>query len=324
MKTWLKGVESYTLHRDIKRRFRRNPIYVSTIDELWHTDLADVSNVSQHNDGFKYILVCIDVFSKFLFTVALKTKTGREVVEAFKTIFKTGRQCQRLVSDKGTEYYNQHFKNFLSKNNIIHTSTENEVKACVAERCIKTLKLRIYRYFTHKQTYRYIDKLQHFTSSYNNTSHRTIKRPPAEVNVSNSEQVWFDVYARPLINSSQKKSPIEPKLKIGDLVRITHNKTTFQRAVNQLWTGEVFSIVKINRMNNIPVYVLQDYSGEPVKGFFYSSELQHVLIDKDQPYKIQKILKTRKKRGVKQCLVLWAYWPDKFASWVDQDTLKRL
>jgi hypothetical protein len=64
---------------------------------------------------------------------------------------------------------------------IKHFYAQNEVKASVAERVIKTIKTKIYIYFTFKQSYRYIDKLQSFAEGYNHTNHGTIDMEPAKV-----------------------------------------------------------------------------------------------------------------------------------------------
>ena len=66
----------------------------------------------------------IYIFSKYGWIVSLRNKEGESVSEAFKTIFKDGRNPEYLWTDKGKEFYNKHLKDLLEKNNIKLYSTE--------------------------------------------------------------------------------------------------------------------------------------------------------------------------------------------------------
>jgi hypothetical protein len=81
VKNWLQGVEAYTLHRDIKRKFPRNKVYVSVIDELWDVDLAVYENISKYNDNYKYVIYCIDILSRYAWARPLKNKKPATVIE---------------------------------------------------------------------------------------------------------------------------------------------------------------------------------------------------------------------------------------------------
>jgi hypothetical protein len=218
------------------------------------------------------------------------------------------------------EFIGKQVKTYLKDLKIVQSLTSNEVKANYAERCIKTIKTRMYRYFTHKQTYTYVDKLQDFADSYNNTVHRSIKRAPAQVNAENAHQVWFDLYALPLMKKS--KDHKEHILKVGELVRITYLRSTFHRAYYHNYTGEVFRITKVLHNNTIHMYRLIDYNNREIKGQFYYQELQPVTIDENKPYKIERILKRRTRRGIREALVRWAFWPSDYDLWVPEDTLQ--
>lgn len=85
---WLKGKETYTLHKRVSRKFKRNKVMVSNIGEQYQADLNDMRSLSQYNDGYNYILTVIDCFSRKAWGVAMKTKSGLEMVKAFKTVFK--------------------------------------------------------------------------------------------------------------------------------------------------------------------------------------------------------------------------------------------
>ena len=95
---WLKGQPNYMLHRPARHHFRRNRVIVGGIDSQWQADLVDMQSVAKHNDGFRYLLTCIDIFSKYAWVIPIRTKTGTPLIDAFKTIFATERQPLYLRS----------------------------------------------------------------------------------------------------------------------------------------------------------------------------------------------------------------------------------
>ena len=98
---WLESQETYTLHRSLRRKFPRNRVIVAGIDSQWDADLMDMTQLGKYNGSFKYVLLCIDILSKFVWVVALKTKQGAEVSKAFQKIFSQGRKPKMLRTDKG-------------------------------------------------------------------------------------------------------------------------------------------------------------------------------------------------------------------------------
>ena len=176
IKEWLMKQDAYTPHKPIRRRFRRNRVIMVGIDEQWQMDLADMQSTPKFNDGYRYLLVCIDVFSKYAWVVPWKNKTGLSLVDAFKTILSSGRKPKKIITDQGTEFFNKHFKALLKDEDIELYNTYNETKASVVERLIRTLKTRMWRYFTEKKTMRYIDMLPDLVYWYNHIVHRSIKK----------------------------------------------------------------------------------------------------------------------------------------------------
>jgi len=155
----LVGQDAYTMHKPTCTRFPRRRTFAQGIADLFQIDLADVSNLSPHNDGYRYLLNCIDVYTKRAWSIPLKTKTGREVSNAFERIL-SQRRCNMVQNDKGTEFLNSAFKSMLRRHGIKFYTSENEdIKAAVVERFNRTLKQKMYRYFTAKRTRRYVDVL---------------------------------------------------------------------------------------------------------------------------------------------------------------------
>lgn len=309
-KNWLLTQDAYTLHTEKKKRFPRNKYIVNNIDDLWQADLAVLKNFSHYNNGVKYLMVVIDVFSKYGWIRPLKRKTGKEVNEAFVSIFKEdGRKPINLQCDKGREFVSHVSKNFFKKHDINFYTTRNpDTKAAVAERFLKTIKTRLWRYFTYKNTFRYIDVIQDLVRAYNHTVHSSIKMAPADVNERNLLRVWRNLY-------SKKEIYVVPKLKVGDTVRISRDKKHFAKGYERNWSKEIFIVTRVIR-HPVPVYELKDLADEVIDGTFYEQELQKVIIPKHKLYEVEEVIQMKGSGKTKKVLVKWKGYPKKFNSWI--------
>ena len=150
------------LHKPIIRKFEKRKVYSTFKDNIWVVDLADIKLLSKYNKGIRFLLFVIDIFSKYAWVVPLKDKKGISIVKASQNILKQSnskRKPNKIWVDKGSEFYNAYFKKWLRDNNIVMYSTHNEGKSVVAERFIRTLKSKIYKYMTSISKNVYIDKL---------------------------------------------------------------------------------------------------------------------------------------------------------------------
>jgi len=314
LEEWIKSEDTYTLHKTRHKKFERNRIIVSGIDDTWQADLIDMRSISKQNDNFNFILMIIDVFSKYAWAFPLKNKAGDTIIDAFKTAFESGRIPKKIHTDQGTEFFNKKAEIFLNKLNIKLYFINSETKAAIVERFNRTIKERMWRYFTYSNTYKYIDILSDLINSYNNTYHRSIKTKPILVNKTNENQIFLNLYG------FNKNDDIEPeninvKYQIGDKVRIAKFKTTFEKGYTQNWSKEIFTIHEVILTKKLPCYTIKDYDNEIIEGVFYEKELQKVYKE-DNFYKYDQILKTRIKNGVKEYFVSWQGYPSKFNSWV--------
>jgi transposase InsO family protein len=316
IKEWLMKQDAYTLHKPMRRHFKRNRVIVGGIDQQWQMDLADMQSMQKFNDGYRYLLVCIDVFSKYAWVVPLKNKTGPALVEAFKIILASGRKPEKIMTDQGTEFLNRHFRALMKEEDIELYNTYNETKASIVERLIRTLKTKMWRYFTAKKTMRYIDMLPNLVYSYNHSIHRSIKVRPVDVTTENEKQVWHTLYD----DHSVQKTP-KYKFNVGDQVRISKMKRTFEKGYLPNFSKEIFTISK-QIPRDPPVYKLKDYDDEELKGTFYDKELQKI-IKQDDVYEVEKILKKRGRGNNVQYLVKWLGYPNKFNSWVPASQIKK-
>ncbi|GBM32030.1 Putative uncharacterized transposon-derived protein F54H12.3 [Araneus ventricosus] len=212
---WLQGVNSYTLHKPVRKKVPTNRVIVYAIDQQWQADIVGLISIKKYNKGYRYILTCIDILSKFAWVVLIKRKRGMDIINAFKVIFKE-RRPQYLQTDQGTDFRNEKFQHFLKVNKIEFFTTFNATKASVVERFNRTLKTKMFKYFTFKNTHNYIDALDLLFYSYNNTYHSSIKRAAVEVNSENEQDVWFTLYGN-MENAKTKPCAF----KKGDTVRIS-------------------------------------------------------------------------------------------------------
>lgn len=316
IREWLESQEVYTLYKPLNRKFRRNKIITGGIDQMWELDLAFMTELKKYNKNYTYFLLVIDAFSRFAWTRPLKTKSSREVSIAFEDILKQGRRCFSARTDKGTEFTGPAMQNVFNVNHIKHFTTQNEVKAAIAERCIRTVKAILYKYFSHNQTYNWIDVLPQITSRYNNSFHRTIKMTPVQVNADNEVALWEYMYGPKKLDMKLFKDPVKFKLEIGDYVRISHTRYVFTREYHERFTVEIFIVIDRVLRSGIPIYKLKDFANENIKGTFYEQELQRVRVDSNTTYRIDKILATRGRGTRKQVLIRWTGYGPQFDSWI--------
>ncbi len=322
---WLQKHEPYSLNRAVRRVSYRNAVLVSGLDDQFEADLADLSNASyvEANNGVKYLLVVIDVFSRYLWVEALTNKHAKTIIAAFEKIFKTSkRKPKRLRTDRGSEFTAKSVQKFMKGQNIHQIFTSNEVQANYAERVIKTLKSKIYRYVVHENTFEYTKVLQNMVDSYNNTWHHGIRERPKNVNKSNEGRLWWQMYWPDTAFLKELKRNRKYKFEVGDKVRMTLRRQAFQKEYDVRWTGEIFIIVKrFKRDGTTPLYKLNDYENDPVLGTFYENELQKVNVTNDSLFVVEKILERKTVKKVPYIKVKYRYWPNKFNRWMKQSEL---
>lgn len=311
---WLSKQWTYTLHKPIRKNFKRRRYVTRGVNEQWQADLAEMQHYSRENHGMRYILFVIDIFSRYTYARPLKSKTGPDVAAALETIFQEANETPRyLQTDLGKEFYNQHVDALLKRYNIELFSVNSEMKASIVERVQRTIKERMYRAFTYHGTHRWMELLPEIIQSYNNSYHRGIKHIPAKVNKQNETSVWIKQY------SDLKKPSTAPKFSVGDEVRIHKSRTIFSKGYEEKWTDEIFTITFINDKYSPVLYSLKDHNGETIKGSFYANELQKID-NSEKLYRIDKIIRKRYVRGKKQALVKWKGYSE--PSWIDISDLQ--
>ena len=315
VKDWLRRQDTYTLHNKARKRYPRRKTLSRGIDDVWQMDLCDMTSHSKYNNGYKFLLTVIDVFSRYAFVRPLKNKSGIEVSKAIKDIFdKEERLPKKVGVDMGSEFYNRNVKSLLDKHGIRLYSVNSITKMSMVERLNRSLKGRMFKYFTRHNTRKYIDVLQKLVESYNLSKHRIIKLAPAEVDKSIEKILWKRLYQNEFAKS------VKYKHKVGDYVRISKIKKTFEKGYLPNWSTELFIIAE-RRATKPPTYKLKDLKDELLKGSFYEHELQ--LMDKPTPddlYQVD-VLRKRKTGRKTEYLVHYRGWPSQFDEWISGEQL---
>ena len=281
------------------------------IDEIFAADLVEMQKFTKLNKGYRYLLTCIDIFSKYSLVIPLKDKKGINVKNALQEIFKQ-RKCKFLWTDRGIEFYNKQLQDLLNKNNIKLYSTNNsEIKSSVVERFNCTFKNMMYKKFTENNNTIIYNILDDLVNEYNNKYHSTIKMSPIEGSKKINENKIKNIYNFEITKKAGK-------FKIGDRVRISLEKNIFEKGYETNWTQEIFVIYDI-KCSNVPYYYLKGLNNEKLDGTFYEQELQKTDMKKDDLYTIEKILKTNKNK----VYVKWRGYDSSFNSWINRNMITK-
>ena len=301
------------IHKPVRKNFERTKIIPRGINDLWQIDLVEMDTgnlkgISKMNKGFKYILTVIDTFSKVAWGLPLKNKTGKLVTIVFESILKNNKPIINLQSDKGKEFYSKDFQNLVKEYNINHYSTNSEIKAAFIERFNRTLKEKMWKEFSKRGSYKWIDILEDLIKEYNNSYHTTIKMKPIEVNKKNEKDIMIDIY------TGKNMKNEKPKFKLNDYVRISKYKGIFEKGYTPNWSCEVFKISKIIYSSPI-TYKIKDLKEEEIQGKFYKEELMKTKYPHE--YLVEKVLK----RKGNKVYVKWLGFDNTHNTWINKSNL---
>ena len=171
---------SEELHKPKRKNYPRRKILVNYINEIFAADLVEMQKFAKLNKGYRYLLTCIDIFSKFAFVIPLKDKNGINVKSALQKIFRE-RKCDFLWTDRGTEFYNKQVQDLLNENNIkLYSSDNSEIKSSIVERFNRTFKNMMYKKFTENDNTIFYNIIADLVNKYNNKYHSNIKMTSIE------------------------------------------------------------------------------------------------------------------------------------------------
>ena len=235
-------------------------------------DLIEYPKYKNQNSNYRFILVIIDCFTKYIWTVPMKFKTAQWTSEAFESVFKTFDKFPvHIVTDRGLEFYNVQVQKVFQNYGINHYSipTKSKWKASIVERVIRTLKMRLERYFTKNKTHRWKDVIEQLTTNYNATPHRSHGYVPMKINHENQQEVYKRLYPHISLRT-------DCRLQVGDKVRKIIDKTLFEKGYKANWSEEIYKIKEIRQSNGVCWYYLTTLNDEQIDGIWYYYQLNLV------------------------------------------------
>lgn len=295
------------LHKTARRNFKRRRVIIKGLHDLIQADLAIMLPYSKVNNGYNYILIVINAFSKYVWAEPIKTKTGKDVVAAMSKILAQMSPPKNLQTDNGKEFYNGQFQKLMLKYSINHYSTFSALKASIAERVIRTIKSMLWKQFSMQGSYKWLNILPEIVARYNNTIHSTTGVKPNWVNDKNAKSILA-------FNNLKTVDQRKPKYKKGDFVRISKYRHVFSKGYKPNWTNEIFKIKKV-KLTNPTTYILEDSKQEEIQGGFYTEELQTAKYP--DIYLIEKIVR---RKGDK-IFVKWLGMDQTHNSWINKNSV---
>ena len=321
VKNWLSGELTYTLHKQARQNWKREKILVSAPCEQYQADLVDMQSFSRQNKGFRYILTIIDCFTRYAYAIPVKSKNKNDVKQAFQKVFDDLPPC-KLQTDRGTEFLNDIVQSYLESKGIHYFNTYNtKFKCAIVERFNRTLKSRMYKYFTANGTRKYIDVLPKLVDSYNRSFHRSIGTTPINVNDNNKLDVFRNIYKFPDEETYRAQKISKPKLLEGQEVRRKYELNPFDKGFYPTWTDVIYRIAKSIKGKEKAMYKLLDEHGNELKQRFYPEEIQKV---KSDLFRIEKIIKREKRNGRDGFIVKWLGYSTEHNSWIPKEAVQNV
>ena len=245
----------------VNKKFQRIQIQTHHKDECWSIDLIDRSSLSKYNKNYKFIFTIIDNYTKYAWAIPIKDKSGRSTTTAFKSLIeKAKRKPDKIWSDRGKEFYNETFLDFLKQNETQISSTKSDLKAVFVDRFNRTLLDLIKKPMYIEGKACWLNQLDAAMENYKNRVHGTTKMTPFEAN------------NQPIDPPTFVNEPKQPKFQVGDYVRVPDKRNLYSKGYTTNWNRELFKIHKINPTNPV-TYGLVGENNEQIEGKYYEQEL---------------------------------------------------
>ena len=278
IKEFTKNQEVNQMYRKIQRVKHYFPITAQRINQIWQIDLLDMSDIATVNNNIKYFFVAIDVFSRFASVVPMKNKVSKTIIDAMKESFNVmSGKPEILNCDNGSEFINKDFKKFVKDNNIEvrYVQVGDHHKLGIVDRFNRTLRDKINKLLTIKNTTRYIDSFVSIVNNYNDTYHSGINKVPRDVKDE-------DASIRVLNNKKYVKAlKEESKFNVGDKVRYIKNKVMFEKGSLPKWSKEIHEVID----NTKHTYTLDN---NKTYKYYQLMKIDHVEVHGQSPHTLPK------------------------------------
>ena len=250
-----------------RKNYVTNKTDVYHIDDIWSLDILDLKDYGpENNRGYRYVLVTIDNFSKLGWTSPLKNKNAQTIKDSFENILTNSKRKPNLIeTDRGKEFHNNIFQDFLNKNNIKLYSRNSSYGAVFAERFNRTIRDLLKKIVFEQGDAKWIDVLPTITEQYNNRIHSSTKLTPIQASLKKNEGYVYK-------NLLDKRKKVKPKFQINDLVRTADLKKTFAKGDTTNWSYKLYKITEIIN-DTIPSYKINNLSERYNESLLKKTEL---------------------------------------------------
>ena len=303
---YLRNLEAYQLIQPLQRSSTLRPIVTNGPNYVWQIDLIDMQNLSHYNQGYNYILVMIDLFSKYVFAIPIKTKSAEDVADAMTFILDKldpNQQPSAIQSDNGPEFKNDLIRDTLKDINIkqIFSKPYTPQSQGIVERFNKTLKQRLLLIMTQNSNKKWLLSLESVLLGYNNSKHSSTGFAPEYLCFNSSLRSADEIKTAHQRLKARAAKSINPKplppIAVGDFVRISHTTSSTFARKNLLvrkgtrinWSKELWTVTNISAPKQI--YLTELYRVESPSGIVYNLTRAHL-----QPVNLAKLVSVNNSR----------------------------
>lgn len=302
---YLQTQPAYTLYRPARKKYQRNQVVAEFSGQILQVDIMDVSNYSESNNGFRYIFLGNDTYSKTLISFPIRNRKPASIIASLQHfIDNLPFTILNIFSDQEGSILSKVVKKWLESKAIRLYTTTAKIKAPGVERMIRTLRTAFQRHFESSQTFKWLEYLPKFQKYYNNRKHSTTRQTPNDIVNNPLAHVH-----RPVIKARNVKLP-----PIGSFVRLNRLKGVFDKEASGNYTAEIFTVSGHKRNQPIPMITVTDQLSIPILGSIYPEEFQVIKWTGEK--QVDQVFETRKRRGKTQRLVSYVGYPAKFKEWI--------
>jgi hypothetical protein len=320
VRTWLAAQRTYTLYHPLKRRFKRLRTVPTGLNTDWQADLNVLTKLKDDNDGYRYLLVCVDVLSRKMYAEPVLKKEAEHMKAAFDAIFtRAGTRPWRLYTDSGTEFESLSMRRYFDSMDILkyHSSPQRALHATVAERANRTIKDRLYKYFSEYNTRRWVDDIQYIVDAINHSVCRVTRMRPVDATERNAPHLRTALYGDPF--AKERRPRARPRFRVGDSVRVQEKKLVFAKFLNA-FTDKIFTVQAVERKQGLYVYRLVDGKGRVLPGRFYEQDMVKTVPVNQTTTRVATIIgQPRIHGGRRQVHVRWVGHEPDFDEWVNEE-----
>ena len=268
LKRFIQENEIYSKFKPQRRKFKRRKTIVQGPFNTYQLDLSDMRKFKSENKNYRWMLFIIDAFSRYLYILPLKKKNEENASNAIENFLNNLQHLPKFFyHDAGKEFLNKSVYKLLDKQGIQQFVLKNGPKAGIVERVQRTIKTNLEMLFAKNKNHNWINYIQKLVDNYNHRFHRSIGMEPANVSSSNWQEVYKRLY-------STKGHSFSCRLKKGDLVRISLEKTVFSKGYSQNFSDELYEIQSVVKSGDICYYIITDLFGKKrQKKYFHQLSL---------------------------------------------------